>query len=242
MCKILAVTGPTSCSKAIDIITRTAKSFARTQRDGFGFVALDEDGNGAWGRYYKDFEGWHTTKGALELGEIPPQVWTLIVHGRTSTNVVGVDYCHPYKRGDAYLVHNGVLNYTGPKENRPKHVNDSAALLEWIVGQDYPEPNEWTKNWAGYGAVFMAREDGSLRLVKCSTARLYHTKRRFKGHMFSTDAADIPMEMAKRPDLSPGKVGKVDVTFDTHGDIEHVAAFDGFAEREWDYVCDLSYK
>ena len=78
--------------------------------------------------------------------------------------------------------------------------------------------------------------------MKTVSARLRERPydRRFSGHLFATDAADIPLEMAKRPDLFPGKVGRENVVFDEDGDIQDVKVFDGFADREWDFACDLS--
>lgn len=247
MCKILTVTGPTSRSRVLALLERIAWSFAKSQRDGFGFLALDKDGVGAWGRYYDTYPGWKTgheekSNFKIEKGEIPAQVWTLLIHGRTSTNVVGVDYCHPYRNEGNYLIHNGVLFYVGDECHEPQHPNDSAALLEWLVTQGHPAPNLWRKSWAGYGAVFIQRPEEPLMLVKCATASLHYAKRRFGGWVFATDTDDIPTDMVKHPKRRPYRAARGVVQFDREGEIETVSPFSGFAARRWDLLCELSSK
>lgn len=239
MCKLLIVTATLSRETTLKLLRQTARNFEKTQRDGFGFASFDVNGNPtAWGRYYDTYKGWgknrKNNKNVIEVGDIPEVVQTLIVHGRTSTNVRGVEYCHPYSLKGTYLAHNGILEWVGPEDQEPDHENDSGAFLEWLVANQHPETNAWTKNWAGYGAMAIMRPGKGLTVTKCERTRLTLTPAARGGYVFATSPDDVPRYLAQRG-ARPRWLKSGEIIIDENGELAKVRPFKGFKARKWDY-------
>lgn len=239
MCRLLIITGELKRGQVLRLIEETACKFAPSQRDGFGFTTFNKLGNlTARGRYFEKYTGWdnpRSTSQVKEEGRIGSRTHTLIIHGRTSTNVVGVDYCHPFKCDDVILAHNGVLTYRGPHSQRPKHRNDSAAFLEWMTGQDErPSLKDCSKNWSGYGALAIMRPGEGLSIIKCSDARLAMVPRIGSGYVLATSSWDIP-ERLYRGESGIKHVGSCGLQFHPNsGKVERVVDFKGFGYQAWD--------
>jgi len=236
MCKLLITTCPLNRDEVRQLLIETSTKF-ETQRDGFGFAAFDEEGRRrAWGRYFPFYSGWgygrYNDKDRIEVGKLPETTHTLLVHGRISTNVKGVNYCHPFRQNDSYLIHNGVLQWQGPDEERSNHPNDSGAFLEWLTAHNRPS-KVWKKYWAGYGALAIMRGgEGGLEVVKCARANLVMAATRDKGYILSTLERDMPRWL-EPSDGWPLNAGVI--KFDKAGEISEVDKFPGFGERKWDW-------
>jgi predicted glutamine amidotransferase len=236
MCKLLITTCPLDRKGVLRLLTETAIKF-EDQQDGFGFAAFDKSGLcSAWGRYYPEYTGWKNAwkDEGIEIGELPETTHTLLIHGRTSTNVLGTKFCHPYKADDTYLIHNGVLGWVG-RGCAPRHQNDSGAFLKWLVSNDFVSPNEWKNYWEGYGAMAIMRKDNpGLTVVKCNKANLVITAAKKSGYILTTRSYDIPRWLrdtkSKKIELASGVI-----QFDVEGEIQAVRKFSGFRPRVWDW-------
>lgn len=238
MCRLLIVTGELKRDQVLALLTRTAYNFAPTQRDGFGFASFNQAGQlTARGQYFDKYTGWRNPRPSShvkEEGSIGSRTHTLIIHGRTSTNVVGVDYCHPFKFEDTVLAHNGVLTYRGPGKSRPTHKNDSGAFLEWLVKQDHPKLSKWASTWSGYGAIALMRPGRGLSVVKCDRARLTLAPRIGQGYILATSPYDIP-DRLRGQDQKPISLGASALDFDPRsGNILNARKFEGFGYQRWD--------
>lgn len=234
MCRLLMVTKLIDGKTARRVIDETAAKFKDTQRDGFGFAAFNRRGEQvAYGRYYPTYKGWGTTEGALEEGSLDgDEIQTLIVHGRTSTNVLGTEYCHPYERNKVYVAHNGILSWRG-EGPAPTHPNDSGAFLEWLEQNDNPVPSVWKDSWSGYGALAIMIPGHGLQVTKCNSAHLSMVAARKSGYILTTRATDFPtwlVEAGARPVVLDSR----DLRFDTNGELASVRPFSGFARRVFD--------
>lgn len=244
MCRLMIVTGELKRESVIGLLTETARKFAPTQRDGFGFATFNSQGHlTARGQYFERYTGWHNPNPSSQVkeeGQIGSRTHTLIIHGRTSTNIVGVDYCHPFRRADSVLAHNGILTYKGDAAHRPTHRNDSAAFLQWLVEQEYPSLDHVTANWGGYGAIAHMRHGHGLSLIKCDKARLTITPRKGSGYVMTTFGGDVP-ERYRGQDQQTKILGKVALEFDSNsGEIIRAREFKGFQHREWDARAERS--
>lgn len=199
MCKILVINGRMARKTVLDILSITNRAF-RSQSDGFGFVAIGDNGI-ARGRYLvpDNYPGWRVgfpdwlTGPIEEEGEIPSQVHTLLIHGRKSTNTVQLSNVHPFLCKDHYLIHNGVVRFTGPG-NAPKPSCDSHQYLVWHVNELAENRDPWTNgfsNFSGWGAfAIYAVQDGLLHIAR-DGARLSIAKRAKEGWVIATDKQDI---------------------------------------------------
>lgn len=246
MCRLLITTTRLTRAGALKFIRHAANTFANTQRDGFGFAAFDKKGQFmARGRYYDAYHGWgRYQKGSesVEEGELTDGVQTLIAHGRTSTNVLGVDYCHPYVENDTYLAHNGVLSWKGPGEEEPTHPNDSAAFLQWLESREFPNPRHWSKYWSGYGAIAFVRPGEGLTVCKCNRARLTLTPAEEGGHILSTSPSDVPHWLRKRGSMPRWMNPGIFEFSRKSGDLVRVRNFGGFASRVWDDMAARAFE
>jgi predicted glutamine amidotransferase len=249
MCKLYIITGSVRKENALRIIDKCNDSFKFSQRDGFGFIAAGREET-AWGRYQTpdQFPGFHSgiidkiSGPKLEEGEFPSKVQTLMIHGRTSTNVRGVEHCHPFRNKDWYLIHNGVLDWVGRNEDDPNCKVDSESFLEWFVRGG--ELNEANKFWAGYGALFLYDDElGERVLIKDETTSLYIAKRQNDGYVFATSEYDLRDVCEKGGILLQSKAVKLPkcmITFDDKGNFESFDEWCGFASRTYDSRCQTA--
>jgi predicted glutamine amidotransferase len=200
MCKLFIAAGKFSREQVLRMIAEANNVFALTQRDGFGFTAYGPKGV-AYGRYLnpESYCGFgvkmppfiNTTQ--IEEGEIPPVVTALVIHGRTSTNKVIVDNCHPFRSNGIHLAHNGVLRWVGEGPG-PKAKNgcDTEEFFQWWLHRK--TNNKWSatnKHWSGYG-VFGIIDSNTKRLIvaKCGSGNLNWVCDGKDNHLFSTTGHD----------------------------------------------------
>lgn len=200
MCKILVINGRMARKTVLDALLVVNRAF-RSQSDGFGFVAIGDNGI-ARGRYLNpdNYPGWRVgfpawlTGPIDEEGEIPATVHTLLIHGRKSTNVVQLSNVHPFLCKDHFLIHNGVVRFTGPRTEEPKPSCDSHQYLVWHVNELAENRDPWTGSFnafSGWGAIALyAVADGLLHVAR-DGARLSIAKRAKDGWVMATEKHDI---------------------------------------------------
>jgi hypothetical protein len=92
-----------------------------------------------------------------------------VFHGRTSTNQINLSNTHPIKKGDTYLIHNGVVSNNGPTYIQETS-NDTEHLLHYLNQKNGIQEIE--KFISGYYAV-CALKDKELIIFKDSIAPLF---------------------------------------------------------------------
>ncbi len=249
MCKLYIVTGSLKRENALAAIDKANSAFKFGQKDGFGFLAGSKE-DVAHGRYERPdgYPGFQTgiidqiTGPKIEIGNFPRKVQTLMVHGRTSTNVKGVENAHPFENDGVFLIHNGVLDWKGSKEEESDKKCDSEQFLDWFAnGGDLENMH---KLWGGYGAIFIYDSKTNQRmLIKDSTANLYLAKRKFDGFVFATSEYDLKdickdanIELCSKPIQLPKSI----ITFDEKGNMDSFTEWEGFASRTYDHLCQSS--
>lgn len=249
MCKIFTVTGALSRAEIKNLLDLTADNFSHSQRDGFGFFATNKSGEIAVGKYLETFPGFNSGLPSFLLGEqneigaLPSASNFLVMHGRQSTNMVCLENVHPFFQSNTYLVHNGVLDYIGAKENAPTASNscDSEQFLNFLVSPKHHgniDANNIKNSWAGYGAIFVySSVTKNLSLIKCGSASLFCAARDGKGLVFATQKSDLT-DICRRAKIklrsSPVKVGQIIIDFLPNGDVKNHCEWKGFATRQWD--------
>jgi predicted glutamine amidotransferase len=201
MCKLFIAVGKFSREQVLRMISETNGLFAVTQRDGFGFTAYGPKGV-AYGRYLnpESYCGFGVkippfiNAIQIEAGEIPQVVTALVIHGRTSTNKVVIENCHPFHSKGIHLAHNGVLRWAGDGPG-PKAKNgcDTEEFFQWWLHRK--ATSKWAatnKHWSGYG-VFGVIDTGAKRLTvaKCGSGNLYWACDDKDNHLFSTSGHDV---------------------------------------------------
>lgn len=201
MCKLFIAAGKFSRDQAIRMIAEANALFSTTQRDGFGFTAYGPGGV-AYGRYLnpESYCGFGVKIPAFinacqfEEGEIPSTVTALVAHGRTSTNKVIIDNCHPFKSRSIHLAHNGVLRWVGDGPG-PKAKNgcDTEEFFQWWMHRKVND--KWAntdKYWSGYGVFGIVDQIGKrLTVAKCGAGQLAWASDDRGGHLFSTSSHDV---------------------------------------------------
>lgn len=207
MCKLFVLTGSVKRKTALAAIDAVNVAYRYSQRDGFGFVALQGPAQLPVAGWYKDpaaycgfgvasvLPRWlfNPTETA-ERGEFGPAQSGLIVHGRSSTNSVSLWNVHPFvdEGNDVWLAHNGVLRWNGDKKDEPpsKDGCDSEQLLNWLTaGGQWDQAD---KLWTGYGAVAVGTVHDGQILIAHDGARLHMAKRaNGPGWVLATDDDDL---------------------------------------------------
>ena len=213
MCKLFIAAGPMRRETVLRFIQRAASTFAKSQRDGFGFVAYGPEGV-ATGRYLEpsNYPGFRANLPAWidaplkESGEIPALTTALVCHGRTATSRVTLDNVHPFQRGSTFLCHNGILRFVGDgPEPAARHGCDSDSFLTWLWSRR-SSAAAWDATaaaWTGYGVFgIIDSKRGRLTVAKCGDGRLsYAAGERL--HLWSTDAADLQSIAGKGTKADP---------------------------------------
>src|SRR6266542_2714430 len=200
MCKLFAITGKTNKDTARRLLFSVNFMYAKTQKHGFGFVAMAPDGY-AYGRY-KDPENYvgfdvknipaFLRADGFEEGTLPETSNLLIAHGRTSTNAISPANVHPFRNGNLFLAHNGMVDWLGKKTDEPESSGgcDSEQLLNWLVAGGTWE--EARTVWGGWGAVMLADVATQQMCIAVHSTRLHCAKRAYgKGWVFATDDDDL---------------------------------------------------
>lgn len=176
MCKIVTFTN----SKNLDIkktANKVGEILLDMERDGFGYAV--KGAGGVFGEKCID-DSFKSRLGLKVLnpasiivqkyesfGEMSKPDGAMILHGRTSTNDLGLLNCHPMIKDNHYLVHNGVVDDEGPKYKK-QTTNDSEDLLHrFTKGIKQVE-----KHLTGYYAFCCITPDGRLTVVRDQIATL----------------------------------------------------------------------
>lgn len=242
MCKLYVVTGPLSRAGGRMAAMAASCAFAPSQRDGFGLLAAGAKSR-ARGRYKSPgaFLGFGAPGlASKEEGEWPWQTRSLIIHGRTSTNVPGLDNCHPFKAGSLYCAHNGILDWRG-KGPTPEPVKgcDTHRFLNWVRENGDSAWRMTAESWSGYAAAFFYDAmTGVTTLVKCANSRLWGARRTRGGWVFSTTLHDLKfISRRARIKLSgePVEIKTALARFAPDGEVlTWDERFQGFADRRRD--------
>jgi hypothetical protein len=116
MCKLLILTKHDS-KELGSIIVKAWQAMALTEKDGYGAAWISPSGRL---QYVKcstpSLQDIHVeplpfVKGFKKLhGKLASNGGELIIHGRTATNDINLENCHPMLDGQAALIHNGVVD------------------------------------------------------------------------------------------------------------------------------------
>ena len=194
MCKLAAVTGPIRADNARRIIAAVNTTMAVSERDGFGFVSAGTGGV-AFGKYvFPDSYGGFgvelpsfINRPAIESGSIPSESYSLLIHGRTSTNRVTLHNCHPFVKDGRFITHNGVLRWVDKgKEPKTKQGSDTESFFNWMLGEPKWQ-DKMEQCWAGWAAMFILdTKQRKTILIKDSATSLFAAKRTGRGWVFGT--------------------------------------------------------
>ncbi len=197
MCKIFGLTNASILDekKLAKLITTVGTAFALTEKDGFGWAGWNGQGIS-----YEQYVSPYFFNGPYVLGAsiaplnklernlmwVPsfrsvfpkdavtgkpcPITGPLIIHGRTSTNDVNITNTHPFIKAGYALVHNGVVEYTGPGHLRYSTCDSEFLLNEFVFEQG---PSDFHKHITGYYAVLAIGPDGKLHVVRDNMAYLW---------------------------------------------------------------------
>jgi Glutamine amidotransferases class-II len=244
MCKLFIVTGALPSAGVRQVLAAVNKRFAKTERDGFGFIATTS-GRYARGRYFEPdrFRGFELglppklTGDISEENHIPYHTRTLIVHGRTATSTQNLVNCHPFMRGSEALAHNGVVDWIGPDEDCPAPECDSEQFLHWLQDSGHAW-NEARRAFSGWGAIAHVDVQTGVLTVARDRAMLYVARRaRAAGWVLATkkehlmevcSAAGIKLQ--HEPLLLPDK--KL-LLFNWRGAVTAVEDWSGFGPRRF---------
>jgi predicted glutamine amidotransferase len=178
MCKIATFTNGKHIS--LQQIEEIGNILLKSENDGFGYAALGELG------VFVEKTVSHTFKSRFlrsnlgpvqsivepvptsTQGDYAPIVGPVILHGRTSTNHLGINNCHPIVKQNYYLIHNGVVTDHGPKYKTKTTTDSEHVLTRFIEGIDSVE-----KQLTGYYAFSCIDPDGILHITRDSIADLY---------------------------------------------------------------------
>jgi hypothetical protein len=183
MCKLFIITGALNRATLKKTLASANEAFAKTERDGFGFVALDSAGKYTRGRYFEPdlFRGFglglpsFISGDLTEENHLPNTAQTLIVHGRTATNAKTIHNVHPFIHGREALAHNGVVEFIGAPDEAPTESCDSEQLFTWLHSHSWDEALE---SFAGWGAIAHIDFDTGVLTIARDNAQLYIAKRK----------------------------------------------------------------
>lgn len=178
MCKIATFTN----GKKLTLlqIEEIGNILLKTEQDGFGYAALGESGVFVEKTVSKTFKSrfLRSSLGPLQsivepvstytIGQYAPIIGPVILHGRTSTNQLGIGNCHPIVKNNYYLIHNGVVTDHGPKYKTKTTTDSEHVLTRFIEGIESVE-----KNLTGYYAFSCIGPDGRLYVTRDSIADLF---------------------------------------------------------------------
>lgn len=243
MCKLAIITGPLKQRQVAAALTAANNAFMATEKDGFGFVAAAGK-RVARGRYLfpSQFAGYLSglperfVPFASEENRVPIGVDTLIIHGRTSTNASGLANVHPFRHGNLYLAHNGVIRWTGDKALEPTPACDSEQLLHWLAANNQ-NFDGLDAVFSGFGAVALYDASTGILTVARDGASLFVARRRNNAGWIMATTLEILRSVCKKAktgiDTNPIVFPKCRMTF-KGGKILTDDDWAGFGNRPWD--------
>lgn len=177
MCKLLSFTNTQKLTlDQIDQLTRITAFNMESERSGFGLTLNTNAGlfakrflNPESARLFGSPIPFARSRGQNEEGRLGTEVYSVIFHGRTSTNTVSLQNTHPIVKHGLWLSHNGVVEDSGPKYTM-KTSNDTEHMVERM--NEGIESIE--KHITGYYATMHYREGSrSMFVLKDNIASLY---------------------------------------------------------------------
>jgi hypothetical protein len=162
MCKIAVIPGITdeTSSQAWRLIKALGKEMTFSDDDGFGYAALDSEGNMFGERWYNPKEAFlnrnkeapieHVVeskfKGFIKATKLPKaggynsfgdvkvddKLKCAILHARKATCAKTMENLHPFVIGDTALIHNGVIHNTKELTNKVSTCDSECILNEYI--------------------------------------------------------------------------------------------------------------
>jgi predicted glutamine amidotransferase len=179
MCKVLMLTNGAKIKSLTKVINKSAELITKYDRDGFGYAALGK--SGVFGE--KSIATTHksrlnnvklevklpiVTKTHEIFGTPDAVTGPIMFHGRTSTNVLGLNNTHPISRNNWHLIHNGVVSNNGPSYKMQTD-NDTEHLVHYLSTQGI---DGIVNNLSGYFAIGAISPDGKLHVARCTRAPL----------------------------------------------------------------------
>lgn len=223
-------------------LTAANTAFLPTEKDGYGMIAAAGK-RVARGRYLfpSQFAGYLSglperfVPFASEENRIPIGTDVLICHGRTSTNARGLDNVHPFQKGNLYLAHNGIVSWTGPKEDAPTPVCDSEQVLHWLAANNQNFHGLETV-FSGFGAVALYDASTGILTVARDGASLYVARRNNNAGWIMATTLEILRSVCKRAkigiDTNPIVFPKCIIRF-KGGSMLTDEDWNGFGNRPW---------
>lgn len=243
MCKLFIATGKLSVKQVRLALESANQIFQKTERDGFGFMAANNVGRVARGRYFdperysgymSDLPLWMTGSQSEE-NRLPQETTALIVHGRTSTNAKRLENVHPFHLKGYYLAHNGIVSWAG-KGDKPKAECDSEQYLQWLI-ENAIDWQATKANWTGWGAIALYNSRACTLTVAKDKANLVIARRsKGQGWVMATRADHLIKVCHKAGitlDTKPLSFPKRIVVFNGYGAMSDERDWIGFGERHW---------
>lgn len=175
----------------LDVLKQFA-SMSKNERDGYGSIMRTKAGTIETIKSLDSTSFYIDLVQRLQKGDIE----TLVVHHRTSTNSLGLDYAHPFNFERWYMTHNGVVCVPGLHET--KTTNDSEALLHHLIKTDYN-----TFDIQGYFSCFLLSSTETIVLVD-DIAPIYTDGRIYSSHKLTNDQERIALaliSLSRRGDI-----------------------------------------
>jgi predicted glutamine amidotransferase len=179
MCKVLILTNGAKIKRFERVVNHVAELITKYDNDGFGYAALGKQGVFGERSTSKNPKS-RLSNLALEIKEpfvsktheifgTPDSViGPVLLHGRTSTNVLGLKNTHPITRNNWALIHNGVVTNNGPSYPMQTD-NDTEHLVHYLSTQGMKGIES---NLSGYFAFGAIDNDGKLHVSRCTRAPL----------------------------------------------------------------------
>lgn len=196
MCKLFAI-NKVSKIKNLEGLTRVIQSGMTSERDGFGIMAKTKQGSTSWRKFLNPKQA---TILPIQSSIFSKKNWTgqgsfedivsIVFHGRTSTNDVSLINTHPINKHGISLMHNGVVQYDGPKYQAIT-TNDTEHMVELIAK---PNGLDLIQNHVtGYYATIDYREGiESMRIIKDNIAPLlFFWSDDFESYFFASTEAQL---------------------------------------------------
>lgn len=179
MCKIITLTNISRVKSLKKLVNKCAALVSESERDGFGYAI--QTATGVYGErtlrpesFVRSiarpiFEAPFASPQYERFGTQEKATGAALFHGRTSTNDVSLLNTHPIQKHDWTLIHNGVVSNHGPEYIQTTS-NDTEHLVEYMATTGI---SGIETHLTGYYAFAALAPDGTLHVVRDSTASLY---------------------------------------------------------------------
>jgi hypothetical protein len=199
MCKLLGFTVEEKVAREkLNDIIFTAKELLKDQKDGFGYALSGGEVGGiaslrlTTGHYLGygfdpagEFSG-NVIVPYERRGDVVPCT-AGIFHGRTSTNHVKIENCHPFVNDNLALIHNGIVEYSGKRRKKQGTCDSEDLFNTFAIGKGW---RELSRHYYGYAAIMMLKPGGILTIYRDATPQLYICKVR-GGIVVGTSMLDV---------------------------------------------------